>query len=32
MLVVQQLSVGLARETGLIPGEFRFGQKITAQL
>jgi glucosamine--fructose-6-phosphate aminotransferase (isomerizing) len=32
MLVVQQLSVGLARETGLVPGEFRFGQKITAQL
>jgi glucosamine--fructose-6-phosphate aminotransferase (isomerizing) len=32
MLVVQQLSVGLAREAGLVPGEFRFGQKITAQL
>jgi glucosamine--fructose-6-phosphate aminotransferase (isomerizing) len=32
MLVVQQLSVGLARGAGLVPGEFRFGQKITAQL
>jgi glucosamine--fructose-6-phosphate aminotransferase (isomerizing) len=32
MLVVQQLSVGLARAAGLVPGEFRFGQKITGKL
>ncbi len=32
MHIVQQICVGLARATGLEPGEFRFGQKITAQL
>lgn len=32
MAVLQQLSVCLARGSGLVPGEFRFGQKITALL
>jgi glucosamine--fructose-6-phosphate aminotransferase (isomerizing) len=32
MGVLQHLSIGLARGAGLVPGEFRFGQKITAQL
>lgn len=32
MAVLQRLSVGLARGAGLAPGEFRFGQKITALL
>ena len=32
MAVVQRLSVELARQSGLAPGEFRFGQKITAQV
>ncbi len=32
MAVVQRLSVELARQSGLPPGEFRFGQKITAQV
>ena len=32
MYVVQRLSVGLARAAGLVPGDFLYGQKITAQL
>lgn len=32
MAVVQQLSVALARQAGIAPGEFRWGQKITATL
>jgi glucosamine--fructose-6-phosphate aminotransferase (isomerizing) len=32
MCVLQQLSIGLARGSGFVPGEFRFGQKVTAQL
>ena len=32
MSIVQSLSVSLARKNGLVPGEFRFGQKITSQL
>ena len=32
MCVLQQLSIGLARGAGFVPGEFRFGQKITALL
>jgi glutamine---fructose-6-phosphate transaminase (isomerizing) len=32
MCVLQQLSIGLARGSGFVPGEFRFGQKITAML
>lgn len=32
MYVVQRLSVGLAREAGLVPGAFLHGEKITAQL
>lgn len=32
MYVVQRLSVGLARARGLVPGDFLYGQKITAQL
>jgi glutamine---fructose-6-phosphate transaminase (isomerizing) len=32
MSVIQHLSVSLARRTGIVPGEFRFGQKITSQL
>lgn len=32
MSVIQQLSVSLARNTGIVPGEFRFGQKVTSQL
>ena len=32
MSVIQQLSVSLARTAGIIPGEFRFGQKVTSQL
>lgn len=32
MYVVQLLSVGLARAAGRVPGDFLYGQKITAQL
>ena len=32
MCVLQLLSVEVAKESGIIPGEFRFGQKITATL
>jgi glucosamine--fructose-6-phosphate aminotransferase (isomerizing) len=32
MIAVQQLSVSLARQAGFVPGEFRYGQKITALL
>ena len=32
MSVIQRLSVSLARNAGIIPGEFRFGQKVTSQL
>ena len=32
MVAVQHLSVGLARGAGIVPGAFRFGQKVTAQL
>ncbi len=32
MVFVQQLSLGLARGSGLVPGEFLYGQKITAQV
>lgn len=32
MAIVQRLSVDLARQSGLVPGAFRFGQKITAQV
>jgi glutamine---fructose-6-phosphate transaminase (isomerizing) len=29
---IQRLSVSLAKKSGIVPGEFRFGQKITSQL
>jgi glucosamine--fructose-6-phosphate aminotransferase (isomerizing) len=32
MSVIQQFSVSLARQAGITPGEFRFGQKITSQI
>lgn len=32
MYVVQRLSVGLAREAGLVPGAFLYGRKVTVQL
>jgi glucosamine--fructose-6-phosphate aminotransferase (isomerizing) len=32
MSVVQRLTVSLARQMGIVPGEFRFGQKVTSQL
>ncbi|WP_292571527.1 SIS domain-containing protein [Mesorhizobium sp.] len=32
MIAVQHLSVSLARQAGFVPGEFRYGQKITALL
>jgi glucosamine--fructose-6-phosphate aminotransferase (isomerizing) len=32
MSVIQRLSVSLAKRAGIVPGEFRFGQKITSQL
>ena len=32
MYVVQRMSVALARQAGLVPGAFLYGQKITAQL
>ena len=32
MVVIQQLSIELAHGSGIVPGAFRFGQKITAQL
>jgi glucosamine--fructose-6-phosphate aminotransferase (isomerizing) len=32
MSIIQRLSVSLARKSGIVPGEFRFGQKITSQL
>jgi glucosamine--fructose-6-phosphate aminotransferase (isomerizing) len=32
MVVVQQLSLGLARGSGLVPGEFLYGKKITSQV
>ncbi|MHB8721823.1 MAG: SIS domain-containing protein [Steroidobacteraceae bacterium] len=32
MSVIQRLSVSLAKAVGIVPGEFRFGQKITSQL
>jgi len=32
MSVIQRLSVSLAKAAGIVPGEFRFGQKITSQL
>ncbi|GLS22676.1 glucosamine--fructose-6-phosphate aminotransferase [Labrys miyagiensis] len=32
MCALQQLSIALARGSGFVPGEFRFGQKITALL
>lgn len=32
MSIIQRLSVSLARNSGIVPGEFRFGQKITSQL
>ena len=32
MVFVQQLSLGLARGSGLVPGEFLYGQKITSQV
>jgi glucosamine--fructose-6-phosphate aminotransferase (isomerizing) len=31
-LIVQELSVELARAKGIVPGEFRFGRKITSAL
>jgi glucosamine--fructose-6-phosphate aminotransferase (isomerizing) len=30
--VVQSFSVSLAKKAGIVPGEFRFGEKITSQL
>ena len=32
MVFVQQLSLGLARGSGLVPGEFLYGRKITSQV
>ncbi|MCB8881376.1 SIS domain-containing protein [Acidisoma cellulosilytica] len=32
MVFVQQLSLGLARGSGLVPGKFLYGQKITSQV
>jgi glucosamine--fructose-6-phosphate aminotransferase (isomerizing) len=32
MSIIQRFSVSLARKSGIVPGEFRFGQKITSQL
>lgn len=32
MGVIQRLSVDLAKKAGIVPGEFRFGEKITCQL
>ena len=32
MHVIQRLCVALAKEKGLVPGEFRFGKKVTAQI
>lgn len=32
MVVLQHLSVALARASGYVPGAFRYGQKITAQV
>jgi glucosamine--fructose-6-phosphate aminotransferase (isomerizing) len=32
MNVIQHLSVSLAKKAGIVPGKFRFGQKITSQL
>ena len=32
MVFVQQLSLGLAKKSGLVPGEFLYGRKITSQV
>jgi hypothetical protein len=32
MSIVQRFSVSLAKKSGIVPGEFRFGQNITSQL
>jgi glucosamine--fructose-6-phosphate aminotransferase (isomerizing) len=32
MVFIQQLSLGLARGSGLVPGKFLYGRKITSQV